>query len=188
MRTDQGLENAKIADCMISKRGVNRGRAITGKSNHNQRIERLWNDVYQGVLALYYQLFYFMEDEGILDPLKDLHLVVLHHVFLHKMQEKLDIWNRAWSQHRSRTARSSPIGMWVAGQLQTPLWIELESEAICSYGVERFINDEAEDSGQRRPMFQPLSFQLSDNCIQQLQHEVPPTWTSSNFGIAMYLL
>lgn len=103
------------------------------------------------------------------------------------MQEKLDIWNRAWSQHRSRTARSSPIRMWVAGQLQTLLGIELESEAICSYGVEGFINDEAEDSGQRRPVFQPLSFQLSDNCIQQLQHEVPPTWTSSNFGIDMYL-
>ena len=42
---------------------------------------------------------------------------------------------------------------------------ELESEAISRYGVEGFINDEAEDGSQRRPMFQPLSVQLSDNCI-----------------------
>lgn len=68
------------------------------------------------------------------------------------------------------------------------LWgLNWKVRAINSYGIEGFINDEAEDDSQRRPMFQPLSNQLSDNCIQQLQHEVPPTWTSSNFGIDMYL-
>lgn len=107
---------------------------------------------------MYYQLFYFMEDEGILDPLNDLYVVVLHHVFLHKIQEKLDMWSRTWSQHRLRTAKSAPIRMWVAGQLQTPVGVELESEAISSYGVEDFINDEVEDSSQRRPMFQPRQF------------------------------
>ena len=106
VRTDQGLENVKITDYMISRRGVNRGSAITGKSTHKQRIVRLWKDVYQGVLAVYYQLCYFMEDEGFLDLLNDLHVVVLHHVFLHKIQEKLEMWNRAWSQHRVRTVRS----------------------------------------------------------------------------------
>ena len=128
-----------------------------------------------------------MEDEGILDPLNDLHVLVLHHVFLHKIQEKLDMWNRAWSQHRVRTARSSPIRMWIAGQLQNPMGIELESEAINSYGVEGFVNDEAEEDSQGRPMFQAPSFQLSENCKQQLQTEIPSTWTSSNFGIDMYL-
>lgn len=45
--------------------------------------------------------------------------------------------------------------------------IELESEDI-SYGVEGFINEEAEDGNETRPMFQPPSVQLSDNCLQQL--------------------
>ena len=64
IRTDKGLENVNsIVDYMVSRRGVNRGSAITGESSHNQRIERLWRDVFQGVLALYYHLFYFMEDE-----------------------------------------------------------------------------------------------------------------------------
>ena len=55
VRTDQGLENVKIADYMISRRGVNRGSAITGKSTQNQQIKHLWKDVYQGVLGVYYQ-------------------------------------------------------------------------------------------------------------------------------------
>ena len=186
IRTDQGRENVSIVDYMISRRGRNRGSAITGKSTHNQRIERLWKDVFQGVLALYYQLFYFMEDEGILDPLDDLHLVALHHVYLVKIQEKLDIWSRAWSQHRMRTTKSSPIRMWVAGQLQNPVGIELRSEAIPHYGIEGFINDD-DDDGSGRPIFDPPSFQLSDNCRQQLNIEIPSAWTSSNFGIDLYL-
>lgn len=186
IRTGQGLENVRIVD-MISRRGTNRGSAITGKSTHNQRIERLWRDVYQGVLALYYQLFYFMEDEKILDPLNDLHLVALHHVYLHKIQEKLDIWNRAWSQHRMRTTRSSPIRMWVSGQLQNAVGIELRSDDVNTYAMEGFVHDDEEQDGSGRPIFNPPALQLDDQCKEQLDSEVPSTWTSSNHGIDVYL-
>ena len=74
------------------------------------------------MLALYYQLFYVMEDEGIFHRLND--LLVFHHVFLQKIPKKLNMWNRAKLQHRLRTVRSSPVRMWVAGQLQTPVGIE----------------------------------------------------------------
>ena len=64
IRTDKGMENVDIAEYMISRRGVNRGIAIVGRSKHNQRIERLWRDAFDGVLGLYYRPFYFMEDQG----------------------------------------------------------------------------------------------------------------------------
>ena len=60
VRTDKGLENVLIADLMIEKRGSGRGSIITGLSTHNQRIERLWRDVFQGVLSYYYPLVLFL--------------------------------------------------------------------------------------------------------------------------------
>ena len=44
------------------ERGLGRGIAITGKSTHNQRIERLWRDLYAGYVSYFYTLFYGLED------------------------------------------------------------------------------------------------------------------------------
>ena len=55
VRSDKGMENVFIADFMLSKKG--RDSMITVKSTHNQRIERLWRDVYEGVLRFYTTFF-----------------------------------------------------------------------------------------------------------------------------------
>ena len=135
VRSDKGLENVGIADFMIEKRGGNRGSMITGPSKHNQGIERLWRDVYEGVLRLYYDLFYFMEDNQILDPLSDIHLAALHFVYLPKINEKLRAWQKAWSRHRIRTVRSSPFRLWLAGQMQDPVGPEVSTLGLNNYGI-----------------------------------------------------
>ncbi len=53
---DNGLENVDMAEFMIQ----NRRSVIDGKSTHNQRIEHLSRDVYEGVLSFFLSslLFY----------------------------------------------------------------------------------------------------------------------------------
>ena len=121
VRGDMGMENRAVAHYMLSHpaRGPSRGSYITGRSVHNSRIERLWRDVYQAVLSLFYDLFNFMESDRILDPDNEHHIFCLHVVFQPVINDMLSKFSSAWLNHKMRTtSNKSPLQLYIMGMQQ----------------------------------------------------------------------
>ena len=79
--SDLGGENIDVWRYMIEEHS-DLSVVITGSSTHNQRIERLWRDVYRSVGVEFRDTFCKLEDDGYLDPLNEVDLFCLHFVFL----------------------------------------------------------------------------------------------------------
>ena len=118
IRTDKGGENVDVSMFLLTHplRGPGRSTVLVGKSVHNQRIERLWRDVYEGVVGFYHGLFNHLESVGMLDPNDDLHIFCLHTVFLPRINRHLNTWKKAWVKHPIRSEQNhSPEQLWVRG-------------------------------------------------------------------------
>ncbi|MED6270247.1 hypothetical protein CHARACLAT_008255 [Characodon lateralis] len=113
VRSDKGGENVQAAHVMVSTRGPNRNSHLTGRSTHNQRIERLWIDVFGGVLDLFYTTFCYLETEDQLHRDNEVHLYALHWAFLPQNNRHLQFFKDGWNNHKVRTERNqSPLRLW----------------------------------------------------------------------------
>ncbi|KAG1703706.1 hypothetical protein GQR58_004165 [Nymphon striatum] len=102
-RADHGTEYADSGWFMISVNGEGRGSFMTGPSVHNQRIERLWRDIFIKVIDVFYKLFCLMEEQNILNTTNSIHRRVLQYVFTPRIDFALREWMNTHNNHKIRT-------------------------------------------------------------------------------------
>ena len=71
VRSDHGGENVEVWRHILSTYN-DPSRVLTGRSTHNERIERLWRDVTQCVSSSFIETIHALEAEGVLDPVNEM--------------------------------------------------------------------------------------------------------------------
>ena len=141
VRSDQGTENYHVAQHMLEHRRIERRSMLVGSSVHNQRIERFWRDLHRCVTGIYYRLFYFLEEQGILDPLNEYHLFALHFIYLPRINRSMEEFRSGWNHHSICTEHNAtPLQLFSAGALRLQnsgaVAVDFFDHVLENYGLE----------------------------------------------------
>lgn len=192
IRVDHGVENVSVCDAMVRQQGEGRGSVIAGPSTHNQRIERLWRDVFRCVCHIFYYTFYAMESTGILEPDNPVHLFTLHLIFTPRINKCLAEFMEAFNNHRVSTEQNwTPYQMWTNGMMHpdNPMangqLEELEECELQLYGYDPEGPPPISEDGI--VVVEPIELDNEDLIRAYILERVNPVRQSLEMGIDVYV-
>ncbi len=191
IRVDRGVENVLVCEAMVNRHGEGRGSFVAGPSTRNQRIERLWREVFRCVCYFYYYLFYALEQSGMLDLDNALHMFILHLVFVPRINFSLEEFMTTFNDHKVRTAGNwSPNQMWLNGMMNpnNPLSageVDEVPEDISIYGDDPQGPSPFEDS-ENNVVVEPVNIESADLIRSLALQVMNPLDQSSEMGIDIY--
>jgi len=147
--------------------------------------------MHECVTKLFYRLFYFLEEFGILNPDNEVHLFALHYIYVPRINRCLTAFKDGWNSHGIRTKHNqSPNQLFVAGALRLRLSgltaLDFFEQVPDSYGVDLEDGLVGDNSDSERVTIPQVSFQLIDKHLELLKHNVNPLDDSVNHGIELY--
>ena len=183
IRSDHGGENYEVWRHMLSTYN-DPSRVLTGRSTHNERIERLWRDVTRCVSSSFIDIFNTLEAEQMLDPANEVDIFFLHFVFLPRVNKALADFRGSWNCHPLSTeGNMSPLQLFVEGLSASGHCAEAPQPSKSDLRVASPSSEETELEAVQVPSNQ---FIPCSQLLTELQSSVNPLSHCTDFGKGFY--